>query len=185
MFEPLRPIDEDRRLEALRRLGILDTPPEERFDRITQKAARILSVPCALIGFVDSDRVWLKSRHGLKSAEVPRGSSITGYAILRAEVFHVPDALEDARFFDNPLVTGEERLRMFASHPIHSEDGFAVGALTVMDVKPRRLTQEERNILQVLAGWVEEELMGRGAKDLANREDMMALARRILHRTLR
>jgi len=184
LFTPLRPIDEEKRLAALYRLGILDTPPEERFDRITLKAMNILAVPVSLLGFVDSHRVWNKSRQGVHEIEIPRDQSISGYSILREEVFHVSDTAEDARFFDHPLVTGRAAIRMFASCPIHSPDGFAIGALTVSDRKPRQLTREEYSILQVLAGWVEEELYGIGAGDPNRREDMTALARRLLHRAL-
>jgi GAF domain-containing protein len=181
MLDPLHPINETERLQALHGLGILDTPPEERFDHITSKTFHLLSVPFVLLGFVDRERVWYKSSLGIQAREVPRTHSFCSYSILRRGVLHVPDVMEDARFFDNPLVTGDIGIRMFACCPVITPDGLALGALSVSDRKPRTLSREEMRILQVMAGWVEEELFqGSAGGELAS--DPMDLARRLLKR---
>src|SRR5262249_7334456 len=103
MLKPQIPLEESQRLRALQDLLILDTPPEERFDRITRLAKHLFAVPIALISLVDSDRQWFKSRQGMAAAETPRDISFCGHAILSDGAFVVPDASEDDRFRDNPM----------------------------------------------------------------------------------
>ena len=107
MQEPPRPANEPDRLQALRQLLILDTPPEERFDRLTAFAAQEFDVPTALLSLIDDDRQWFKSRVGVDSCETPRSISFCGHAILQDDIMVVPDVSQDERFIDNPLVTGE------------------------------------------------------------------------------
>ena len=105
MQEPPRPANEPDRLQALRQLLILDTPPEERFDRLTAFAAQEFDVPTALLSLIDDDRQWFKSRVGVDSCETPRSISICGHAILQDDIMVVPDVNQDDRFIGNPLVT--------------------------------------------------------------------------------
>src|SRR5262245_34946922 len=105
------PPDEERRLAALHQLGLLDTPPEERFDRLTRLAAALFDVPIVLVSLVDHDRQWFKSHYGIEEDEVPRELSLCAHTILRHEVMLVPDALLDPRFAENPLVTSAPRMR--------------------------------------------------------------------------
>ena len=107
MQKPIKPVDEAQRLQALRALSILDTLPEERFDRLTRLAKRLFGVPIALVSLVDDHRQWFKSRQGLEVSETPRDISFCGHAVLGDEIFIVPDASEDERFFDNPLVADD------------------------------------------------------------------------------
>lgn len=122
MLEPPIPPDEQQRLAVLRSLHILDTPPEERFDRITRTAQRLFNVPIALISLIDAHRQWFKSCQGLPVSETPRGISFCGHAILADTPLIIPDALLDPRFADNPLVTGEPRIRFYAGDAADTGD---------------------------------------------------------------
>ena len=158
MIEPLMTADEPVRLADLRSLGILDTPPEERFDRITRLAQKIFDVPIALISLVDSHRQWFKSCQGLAVTETPRGISFCAHAILQNEVFVIEDALLDGRFEDNPLVTGGPRIRFYAGAPLRLSGGQAAGSLCVISPKPRAFGERDRALLTELANLVVAEL---------------------------
>lgn len=158
METPRRPADEKDRIEALLRLGILDTPPEERFDRITRLAAQVLETPIALVSLVDKDRQWFKSRVGLEAKETPRNISFCGHAILGNDVFIVPDAGADPRFADNPLVTGDPSVRFYAGAALKTRTGHNIGTLCVIDRRPRELSPEKTRALEDLASLVVTEL---------------------------
>lgn len=158
MEEPATPADESDRLAALRRLCILDTPPEERFDRITRLAAITFGVPIALVSLVDSQRQWFKSTQGLDVRETPRSLSFCGHALFSPDLLLVPDALADHRFRDNPLVTGEPFVRFYAGCPLRGRSGHAVGTLCLIGREPRVLSPREAELLRGLAAWVENEL---------------------------
>ncbi|PYM24687.1 MAG: phytochrome sensor protein [Candidatus Rokuibacteriota bacterium] len=151
------PADEPARVRALHARGILDTPPEERFDRITRLARRLFDVPAALVTLVDSERQWFKSAPGLEIRETPRDLSFCSYTIHQDTMFVVPDALTDPRFADNPMVSGEPRLRFYAGRPVRI-DGRRVGTLCVVDSRPRQLGDEDLQALDDLAALVEKEL---------------------------
>ncbi len=150
--------DEASRLDALRALKLLDTPPEERFDRVTRMVKSVLKVPTALISLVDADRQWFKSRDGLDAPETARDISFCTHAILQDDVFIVEDAWADPQFADNPLVTGPPFIRFYAGKPLFSTSGKKVGTLCVLDSQPRKLTEEESAKLESLAGWAEREI---------------------------
>lgn len=158
MISPEFPASESERVDSLRALGLLDTAPEDRFDRITRLAARIFDVPIALVSLVDSDRQWFKSRIGLQVDATPRDHSFCGHAILEPNVLHVPDATADRRFHDNPLVTGEPNIRFYAGCPIAAPDGSLVGTVCVIDDQPRELDLRDLEALEDLAAIVEQEL---------------------------
>ncbi len=158
MLEPLLPSNETERLEALRRLEVLDTPAEERFDRLTRLAMTLFDVPIALISLVDSHRQWFKSRQGIEACETGRDVSFCGHAILGTDILHVPNALEDPRFADNPLVTAEPDIRFYAGAPLSTPDGYRVGTLCLIDRRPRRLTGDQLASLRDLADSVQDEL---------------------------
>ena len=139
------------RLAALLRYEILDTPEEAAFDDFTELAARLCGTPIALISLVDERRQWFKSRVGLAVGETPRQISFCTYSILGEAIFEVPDALQDPRFRDNPLVTGDPHIRFYAGMPLTSPDGYNLGTLCVIDRQPRQLSAEQRDILQRLA----------------------------------
>src|SRR3954454_24956968 len=145
------PVDDAERLEALHALDLLDTPPEERFDRITRLLALVLRVPMAYISLVDSDRQWFKSSCGLDATQTPRAVSFCGHAILSDEPMVVPDAAEDERFHDNPLVTGEPHIRFYAGHPLNGPGVQKVGTLCIPDRRPRDLDETELEALREMA----------------------------------
>lgn len=152
------PADEAKRLEALHRLKLLDTPPEERFDRYTRIAAELFDVPIALVSLVDRDRQWFKSRHGLEVAQTSRDTAFCAHAILNRGVMQVPDALLDARFADMPTVTGPPRVRFYAGAPLATADGSLVGTLCLIDHRARQLDEQQLGLLLDLAGLIEDEL---------------------------
>lgn len=157
MRKPDFPADEQRRLQALRDLELLDTPAEERFDRLTRIAQSVFKTPIALVSLVDAERQWFKSRQGLDATETPRDISFCGHAILGDEVFYIPNAIEDPRFADNPLVAGAPDIRFYAGAPLASADGYKLGTLCVIDNKPHQHSAEELRLLRDLATCVEQE----------------------------
>lgn len=167
MLRPRIPIEESQRLRALQELLILDTPAEERFDRITRLARRLFQVPVALISLVDHDRQWFKSRQGMAVRETARDISFCGHAILADGAFVVPDACEDERFRDNPLVTGDPHIRFYAGIPLKASDGSRVGTLCIVDHRPRRFSADEEQGLRDLSALVEEELQLSRLRDAA------------------
>jgi diguanylate cyclase (GGDEF)-like protein len=158
MVDPDVPVNEMRRLGALRASGLLDTPAEERFDRVTRMAQRLFDVPIALISLVDEDRQWFKSRQGLDAKETPRAFSFCAHAIEDDAVFQVYDAGADARFADNPLVVGDPNIRFYAGCPISAPDGSKLGTLCVIDRQPRQLSERDIEALHDLAEMVEAEV---------------------------
>ena len=159
MIEPLLPYDEEKRLAATRGLHVLDTPPEERFDRITRLATELFSVPVAFVALMDDTRVWFKSQRGLNCTELPRNSVPCAHTILDPErTLVVADATLDERFHDNPLVTGEPHVRFYAGQPLLSPEGYALGTFGVMDREPHGFSEEQRDALRDLAKMAEAEL---------------------------
>ncbi|MET1073666.1 MAG: GAF domain-containing sensor histidine kinase [Umezawaea sp.] len=143
------------RVAALRALHLLDTPPEDRFDRITRLAADLFDVPVALVSLVDADRQWTKSKAGPALCETPRALSFCTHVVASGALLEVPDASADPRFADNPAVVGGPHLRFYAGAPVTAPSGHVVGTLCVLDRVPRRLTGRQRAELGELAAWVE------------------------------
>ena len=154
------PANDSQRLDALRELLILDTPPEQRFDRIVQFAAEEFDMPIVLVSLVDAKRQWFKARVGLDACETDRESSFCGHAIHRPELFIVENALDDERFFDNPLVTGAPHIRFYAGAPLQLPGGEIVGTLCMIDSRPRRLDAVDQAIFSSLRELVVGELVG-------------------------
>lgn len=158
MTEPPIPADEAERLAALQELRILDTPAEERFDRITRTASELFQVPVALISLVDAQRQWFKSRIGLEADETSRAISFCGHAILGHEALVVENALADPRFADNPLVTGQPDIRFYTGMPLRSITGMRLGTLCLIDRVPRHFGTAEVARLRDISAWAEREL---------------------------
>ncbi len=186
MQSPVVPDNEQLRLDALRRLAILDSPAEERFDRIARMARNMFEVPIALVSLVDENRQWFKSCCGLPALETPRDISFCGHAILGEELFVVEDAAQDPRFSDNPLVTGEPHIRFYAGHPLEVGNGLKLGTLCIIDSKPRVFSPRDQALLADLASMVESELQAvqRATIDeltgITNRRGFMLLAEKSL-----
>lgn len=186
MLKPAIPANEKQRLETLRSLKLLDTPPEERFDRVTRLAKQIFGVQIALVSLVDADRQWFKSRQGLDAAETPRDISFCGHAILDDKIMLVNDATSDERFCDNPLVCGDPNIRFYAGYPLSAPDGSRVGTLCVIDDQPRDVSKEQLVLLRELGRMIEEEMIAAATSTtdvttgLSNRAGFAAIADHIL-----
>lgn len=154
---PPHPREADRQA-ALDALKLLDTPGERRFDLITESAREAFQVPMALVSLVDRNRQWFKAAQGLSVPQTDRCFSFCAHAILKSEVFEIPDASRDDRFRDNPLVTGPPHVRFYAGVPVRAAAGLPLGTLCILDTEPRRLDALEQMRLKSLAGWLETEL---------------------------
>jgi GAF domain-containing protein len=153
------PPNEEARLEALRGFDILDTPAEKAFDDLVRLALYICETPIAAVSFIDKDRQWFKSKVGFAVPETKRDISFCAHALtLPKETLIVPDASLDARFSDNPLVTGEPKIRFYAGAPLVTEDGFVLGTLCVIGHTPKELSAAQTKALEVLRNQVMREL---------------------------
>jgi GAF domain-containing protein len=145
------PINEAERLRTLRSYKILDTKPEERFDELTRLAALICGASISLISLIDKDRQWFKSRFGLHLQETPAAQAFCTHAIMQPEMFVVPDASQDERFAENPLVTGDRHIRFYAGAPLAARDGHLLGTLCVLDREPHTLTPAQTDALKIVS----------------------------------
>lgn len=152
------PDNDSARLSALLQLKILDTPPEERFDRITRVAQKLFDVPIALVSLVDESRQWFKSCLGLDVMETPREISFCGHAIIDDEILCIPDTKADERFADNPVVTGPLNVRFYAGAPLKTLNGYRLGTLCIIDSRPREFSTSDLNLLRDLADSIEEQI---------------------------
>ena len=160
---------EKKRLNVLWQYEVLDTVPEELFDDLTELAARICEAPIALISLVDEKRQWFKSRIGTTVTETSRDISFCAHAIRQSDLFIVPDATKDERFFKNPLVTSDPKIRFYAGAPLITPDGYALGTLCVIDKVPRELRPDQKHALVILARHVVSQLeLRRRSRDLLN-----------------
>jgi|TARA_R110002060_G_scaffold36845_1_gene47804 diguanylate cyclase (GGDEF)-like protein len=158
MIKPELPKNEAERLHALRTLEILDTSHEERFDRVTRMAKRMFGVEISLVSLIDENRQWFKSAQGLDASETPREISFCGHAINQDGLFIIPNAIEDVRFFDNPLVTQAPNIRFYAGYPLKLRQGINLGTLCLIDSKPKHLDEEDKQLLKDLGVMIEQEI---------------------------
>jgi phosphoribosyl 1,2-cyclic phosphodiesterase/CheY-like chemotaxis protein len=163
------PADEERRLASLRALRILDTDPDERFDRITRLASALFNAPIALVSLVDENRQWFKSCYGLNVKETSRDAAFCAHVVHDREPMVVPDTFLDARFAENPLVIGEPRIRFYAGYPLILNDGACIGTLCVFDTRPRPLEGADLARLRDLADLAMQEILGMNAVELLRR----------------
>ncbi len=152
------PENENKRLESLYALGLLDTPTEERFDRITRLALSLFNVPVSTVTLVDSHREWFKSCQGLPKREGKRAISFCGHALVSEEILIVPDTKKDPRFAKNPMVSGKPYINFYAGVPLKSADGQRVGVFCIKDFKPKKFDNQKQALLKSLASWAELEL---------------------------
>ena len=191
MKKPDFPKDEQARLETLQLLNILDTQPEERFDRLTRMAQKMFNVPIAVVSLVDKDRIWFKSCVGLPINEAQRDISFCGHAILGRDVFIVPNTLEDERFADNPWVIGEPKIRFYAGCPLQAANGSKLGTLCIIDSRSRQFDLDDIQALKDLAAMVEGELTALQMAtvdeltSISNRRGFMMLAEQIINSAIR
>jgi signal transduction histidine kinase len=177
------PIDEGSRLSILHGYSILDTPPEAAFDLLTSLAARIFNTPVVLLSLVDENRQWFKSCYGIKSvSHTDRDSSFCAHAILSNKPLIIPDARDDPRFSDNPLVTGAPGIRFYAGAPLIALEGQRLGTLCLIDTVPRdRLDSEQIRTLEDMAAMAVEELeLRRLTRKLTETEALLTQSNRDL-----
>ena len=170
MSPPPKPDNEEARLDALYSFDILDSAPEQGFDDLVRIAAGICGVPMAAVTLIDRDRQWFKAQVGIEHPDPSRESSFCAHAILAPErTMVVPDATRDTRFADNPLVTAENDIRFYAGAPLLTRDGFALGALCVVDDQPRDLAPFQCEALEALSRQVTHLLeLRRVSRDLSH-----------------
>lgn len=154
MNTPPVPQNEAARVRALRSYNILDTFQEEEYEKLTDLASRICGMPISLVTLIDENRQWIKAKTGMEIVETPRSESICQYTITYADLFEVNDASQDDRFAELPGVAGDEHIRYYAGYPLIDREGFALGALCVLDRKPGNLTREQKESLKLLAEMV-------------------------------
>ena len=152
------PSNEGQRLVALERSGLVDTSPEESFDRLTWLASEVTGAPIALMALLTHDRQWFKSRHGLDMTESPRSWAFCNHTIMQDGVSVVEDLTLDPRYSGNPVVVGEPHFRFYAGAPIKDPDGFALGVLCVVGYEPRALSATETRGLAALAAMASDEV---------------------------
>jgi PAS domain S-box-containing protein len=157
---------EDKRLNALGRYHILDTLPEKEFDAITRLASYVCKTPIALISFIDAERQWVKSRVGTDAKEMPRADAFCDHAILDDNILEINDVLEDKIFSQNPFIINDPQIRFYAGVPLTDPDGYRLGALCVMDMVQRKLSDEQLSALRTLADEVMSHLVLRKQKKL-------------------
>jgi two-component system NtrC family sensor kinase len=145
------PLNERERLKALSEYEILDTRPEQCYNDIVLLASSICEAPIAVVSFVDGHRQWFKARLGIEITETPREISLCGYVVFQSELVEVPDTLNDARFYDNPLVIGDPKIRFYAGAPLVNPEGYVLGTLCVLSYEPKQLSHEQKNALTALA----------------------------------
>jgi diguanylate cyclase len=155
------PENEKVRIETLNSLNLLDSDPEDFFDRITRIAAKVLDVPIALVSLVDTDRQWFKSKFGIEATQTHRDFAFCAHAILTDEPLIVENATEDQRFSDNPLVTSDPNIRFYIGIPVKSMMGYSIGTLCAIDDKPRKLSKSQIDILKDLSLLVSQEIQHR------------------------
>lgn len=177
------PPDEARRMEAVRRYDILDSPPDGAFDRITALAARRLGVPISIISIVDEDRIWFESHHGLEVEQIDREPGLCASAILGDAPYLIEDARRDPRALANPLVAGDFGLQFYVAVPLRTGDGHNLGTLCVIDREPRRIEPSQVEDLKDLASIVMDQLELRlSARQAVAKANLMA--REIDHRVM-
>ena len=152
------PENEKERLADLHAMNLLDTPPEEQFDRVVQLAKDIFDMPITYIALVDADRQWFKAKCGLAGDQTGRSESFCGHTILQSEPLISPDALNDERFYDNPLVTDDPKVRFYAGYPLASAGGYNVATLCLVDTKPRQFSDQQLGSFTKLAQIAEQQL---------------------------
>lgn len=183
MQRPQLPLDESTRIDALRALAVLDTPAEERFDRVTRLAHRVFDAPVIALALVDTTRVWFKSSLGFVFPQIARDLSFAGHALHASDTFVVEDARKDPRFADNPLVTSEPFVRFYAAQPLTTGDGSVVGVLEMSDQRTRSLSERDLSAFRDLARIAENELRNpvysKGQEELLRDEGNLAAPARI------
>ncbi len=169
------PADETLRLATLQALNILDTPAEERFDRLTRLARKLFDMPVAAVSLIDLNQVWFKSCAGAELGAVPRDVAFCTHVLNEGEVLLIPDTLEDPRFSSNPLVVGEPKFRFYVGCPLRMPNGALMGTLCLLDTRPRTFDVDDIAALRDLATMAEHEL---AALSMATTDELTGISNR-------
>lgn len=175
---------EERRIAALRKYEILDTPADGSFDDLTALAAKVFNVPIAIVSLVDEDRIWFKSHHGLEIDQIDRHPGLCASAILSDDVYLVEDAKNDPRCLTNPLVAGEFGLQFYAAAPLQTADG-NIGTFCILDTRTRYINSDQQEMLRQMSRIVMKEIELRLQSRILIREyqeQLKALERRTANR---
>jgi GAF domain-containing protein len=164
MIAAVFPANETLRIQALYRTRLLDSIPDEVFQRLARCVAQATGAPIALLTLVDTDRQWFLCRVGLDAEQTPRDVSFCGHAVATAEVLSVNNAFDDKRFFNNPLVVGPPFVRAYLGGPIITSDGLALGTICAIDNEPRNWTEADKTIVRELASVAASLIAARSAK---------------------
>jgi len=151
MIEAALPENEKERLEELLSMNIMDSGPEEQFDDIAKLASNLCDAPISLLAFVDETRQYFKAKVGMEEEQTDRKVAFCSHTILSDEMLIVEDATQDERFHDNPLVKGNPNAKFYAGMPLTTSNGMNIGTLCLLDTKPRKLTEEQKTALRLLA----------------------------------
>ncbi len=162
---PIADFDDAARQRAIEELGILDTPCDERIDRVTRLAQEMFGVPMVSVTLLDRDRQWRKSEIGLGGREAPREDAFCDFTVREGRTVVIPDASADELWAANPFVEGDPHLRFYAGHPLLAGGGERIGTLCLLDTKPRSLDEREQELLRELAGWVQSEILRQNELD--------------------
>ncbi|MDQ1075548.1 MULTISPECIES: PP2C family protein-serine/threonine phosphatase [Microbacterium] len=157
--------DDAARQRAIEELGILDTPRDERIDRVTRLAQEVFGVPMVSVTLLDRDRQWRKSEIGLGGREAPREDAFCDFTVREGRTVVIPDASADELWAANPFVEGDPHLRFYAGHPLQAAGGERIGTLCLLDTKPRSLDEREEDLLRDLAAWVQSEILRQNELD--------------------
>jgi diguanylate cyclase (GGDEF)-like protein len=180
------PENEEQRLQVVQSLGLLDTPPEERFDRYTRFARQLLGVPIAFVSIIGEDIQWFKSAQGFAAKQSSRDLSFCTHTIVEDEMMVVEDAFKDPRFAENPFVTGPPHIRFYAGVKLHVQDNICIGTLCVADIKARYPSDDVLNHLKALAKLLEDEFRTHAQSTtdslsgLSNRRGLCAIGQQAL-----
>lgn len=145
-------------MAKLREFAVLDSIPQDVYDRVTRLAARLFDAPIAVTSLIDEDRQWFKACSGVAASDMPREWSFCAHAICQHEVFVIEDASQDERFSNNPFVTGEPGLRFYAGAQLTASGGLNMGTLSVLDTRPRTITDDQKRMLADLAAMIMDSL---------------------------
>lgn len=146
------------RIKALHKYELLDTPADGSFNKMTELAAKIFSVPIAIVSLVDTDRIWFKSHHGLEIDQITREPGLCASAILSNEVYLIEDARNDPRCMANPLVTSNFGLEFYAAAPLTTKDGYNLGTFCIIDKRQRYINSDQQIMLKQMASIIVDEI---------------------------
>ncbi len=149
---------ESKRIAALHKYELLDTPPDGSFNKMAELAAKIFNVPIAIISLVDTDRIWFKSHFGLELNQISRDPGLCASAILSNDVYLIEDAKNDPRCLTNPLVVGEFGLQFYAAAPLTTSEGYNLGTFCIIDKRQRHINSDQQLMLKQMASIIVDEI---------------------------